>query len=406
MLCQFSVSNFGCIRDTATLDLQATALTEHRESVFVDVDEETFLPLAVIYGPNGAGKSTVLQAIYALVLTVILPVQATTLNYEKSEERINQTGYMPRISPFRFSDKAKTLPTKFEMFFRTSNNEFQYNLHIQKEKVVYERLARKSLEGQRYSQLFERDAQSIELHSYFKDYTVQDMPNHLPLLSYLMITHGKNTILRDVRDWFENRIEMWDFGNPIKEGHINVAEDKAKELIIEMFEEMDIDITDYRVIRDDSGRIKNIYTKHTVQGKDYELELAEESKGTIKLFSILPLIVRALAKGSTLVIDELDAKLHPLLLQYIIELFSNPYINKRKSQLLFTSQDISTMSLDILRRDEIWFVAKSEEQATKLYSLVEFNLARKDAVVGKQYLEGRYGADPYLKRMIDWSKEE
>ena len=106
-------------------------------------------------------------------------------------------------------------------------------------------------------------------------------------------------------------------------------------------------------------------------------------------------------------IDELDAKVHPVLLRYVIMLFNNMEINRNGAQLIFTSHDLSTMNNDIFRRDEIWFVAKGKEQNSKLYSLVEFKntkgeSVRMDAKYDKQYLEGKYGADPYLKTIIDW----
>ena len=115
-----------------------------------------------------------------------------------------------------------------------------------------------------------------------------------------------------------------------------------------------------------------------------------------------------ISEEGTLVIDELDAKIHPLLLKHIIMLYNNFEINKHGAQLIFTSHDLSTMNSEVFRRDEIWFVAKGNEQNSKLYSLVEFKnpdgtSVRKDAKFDKQYLEGKYGANPYLKKIIDWS---
>lgn len=152
-----------------------------------------------------------------------------------------------------------------------------------------------------------------------------------------------------------------------------------------------------------------VYTSHLVDTKRYELELTEESNGTIKVFGMLPHIAGCLLNGSTLVVDELDAKLHPLLLKYIIGLFSNPEINKNGAQLIFTSHDLSTMNSDTFRRDEIWFIAKGKDQGSKLYSLIEFKLddgrtERKDSRYDKRYLEGRYGADPYFRKIIDWGE--
>ena len=127
------------------------------------------------------------------------------------------------------------------------------------------------------------------------------------------------------------------------------------------------------------------------------------------MFGLLPFIAKSLVYGTTLVIDELDAKIHPVLLQNVIERFTDLNINRKGGQLIFTSHDLSTMNSTLFRRDEIWFVAKGNGQNSKLYSLVEFKndkgeSVRKDAKFDKQYLEGKYGADPYLKKIIDWGK--
>ena len=150
-----------------------------------------------------------------------------------------------------------------------------------------------------------------------------------------------------------------------------------------------------------------VFTKHVVDEFEAELNLFDESSGTRKLFGLLPFIAKSLLKGTTLVIDELDAKIHPVLLKYLIMTFSDMEKNKKGAQLIFTSHDLSTMNSEVFRRDEIWFVAKGNRQNSKLYSLVEFKnkkgeSVRKDAKFDKQYLEGKYGADPYLRKIIDW----
>ena len=106
-----------------------------------------------------------------------------------------------------------------------------------------------------------------------------------------------------------------------------------------------------------------------------------------------------------LIMDELDAKLHPKLLRYVISMFKNKKINKHGAQLLFTSHDIATMKNTVFRRDEIWFAALNEKHSSEIYSLYE--IRREDnervnstAAFDKQYLEGRYGADPYLQNML------
>ena len=173
-----------------------------------------------------------------------------------------------------------------------------------------------------------------------------------------------------------------------------------------MIQEMDLDIVDFRVEEKENDRI-DIFTKHCVDDVETEINLFDESSGTQKLFGLLPFIAESLTTGNVLVIDELDAKIHPILFRHIIMMFNDMNINKHKAQLIFTSHDLSTMNSEVFRRDEIWFVAKGNAQNSKLYSLVEFKnvkgqSVRKDAKFDKQYLEGKYGADPYLRRIVDW----
>ena len=201
------------------------------------------------------------------------------------------------------------------------------------------------------------------------------------------------------------------YGNPYQELRTAIARsEEVRTLVLKMLREMDLDIEDFRIEEKDEDHIE-IYTKHIVEGYSTELALSEESSGTRKLFGLLPYIAKSLVCGTTLVIDELDAKIHPLLLQHIIETFTDMTINRHGAQLIFTSHDLSTMNNHVFRRDEIWFVAKGKNQNSKLYSLVEFKdengvSIRKDAKFDKQYLEGKYGADPYLQRIIDWGSAD
>ena len=147
--------------------------------------------------------------------------------------------------------------------------------------------------------------------------------------------------------------------------------------------------------------------RHEVGGKAYELRLSEESAGTQKLMGLAAYLMTALERGGTVVVDELDAKLHPKLLRYVILLFKDPEVNKSGAQLIFSSQDVSTMRNDVFRRDEIWFAARGEGEASQLWSLADIheangNLVSKNAAFDKQYLSGRYGADPYLTRIEEW----
>lgn len=404
MLCQFTVKNYKSIRDEVTFDMQAAAISEHEDRIIRDKDGEIFLPVSAIYGPNGGGKSNVLEALHTLAVKVLRPLYATGDN----EERIFLQKKMI-IEPFAFSEETKSEPTEFEIFFRTELAEYRYILHVNRDVVVDERLDRVKMDTGRRSALFERGKEIMLKGAFAKLKISDELSETLPLLSYLGITYKKNEVVKDVLEWFEYRIDFLNYGNPMEELRMAVSSSEAvKHLMLQMIQEMDLDIVDFRVVKDENDRI-DVYTKHMVEGRETELNLLEESSGTKKLFGLMPFIADSLLSGTTLVIDELDAKIHPVLLRYIIMMFSNMSINKKKAQLIFTSHDLSTMNSEVFRRDEIWFVAKGNSQNSQLYSLVEFKnekgeSVRKDAKFDKQYLEGKYGADPYLKRIIDWGK--
>lgn len=405
MLCQFTVRNYKSIRDEITFDMQATAISEHEDRVIKEIDGEVYLPVSVIYGPNGGGKSNVLEALHTLNSKVLRPLCATC---DKSD-----CDYKVRripVEPFAFAEESKKEPTEFEVFFRTKLAEYRYILQIKEDEVVYESLDRVKLETGRRSALFTRDVNEVNLKGVFGKFKISnELSATLPLLSYLGITYKKNAIVNDVLEWFEDSIDFLNYGNPYQELGAAVAKsEEIKNLVLDMIREMDLDIEDFRIEEKDENRIE-VYTKHIVDGYSAKINLSEESSGTKKLFNLLPFIAKSLVYGTTLVIDELDAKIHPVLLQNIIERFTDLNINRKGGQLIFTSHDLSTMNSEIFRRDEIWFVAKGNRQNSKLYSLVEFKndkgeSVRKDAKFDKQYLEGKYGADPYLRKIIDWGK--
>ena len=404
MLCQFTVKNYKSIREEVTFDMQAAAISEHEDKVIKDKDGEQFLPVSAIYGPNGGGKSNVLEALHTLAAKVLRPLYATADN----DDRVFLQKKLI-IEPFAFSEETKNEPTEFEIFFRTEIAEYRYILHVKRDVVVYESLDRVKLDTGRKSALFERD-EEIVLKGVFAKLKISDeLSTTLPLLSYLGITYKKNEVVKDALEWFEYGIDFLNYGNPIEELRMAVSNsDDVKQLMLDMIQEMDLDIVDFRVVEDENDRI-DVYTKHMVEEYETELNLLEESSGTKKLFGLMPFIASSLLTGTVLVIDELDAKIHPVLLRYIIMMFTDMSINKKKAQLIFTSHDLSTMNSEVFRRDEIWFVAKGNAQNSKLYSLVEFKnekgeSVRKDAKFDKQYLEGKYGADPYLRRIIDWGK--
>jgi uncharacterized protein len=416
MLCQFTFENFKSFKNEATLDLYAEKISEHENSLIIDIyDSEKFLPVTSIYGPNGGGKSSVLEAFVHLSHKVLLPVIALKSMANSKEESL-EDGKMKEFKSFPTDEKEKyylfdkscrELPVKFDVLFRVNKTEYRYQLNILHSDIAEENLYAKNLQTGDLEILFERDASDIYIGDILGEVKVGNIKSSIPLLSHLSINYDIETI-DDVIKWFLE-CRVLDYDNPYQDKRIVFLKDKNREdVFIKMLAEMDINITGIRTEEDANGKITAVYTTHCLEdGSCEELHFEEESSGTRKLFGLLPFLLGCLHKGSLVIADEMDAKLHPKLLRYIIGLFTNPSINTMGAQLILTSHDMSTMKPAVFRRDEIWFSALNKKNESKLYSLVEFRKdngakVRPDEIYDKQYIEGRYGADPYLKNILDW----
>ena len=395
MLCQFSFENFKSYREETTFDFQAENLPEFDDTLLRTENGADLLPVGVLYGPNGGGKSNLLQAFACLVSLVVKPI----VGLEKNRQ---QGIYQQRITraPFMFDSESKDAPTAFQIFFRIGKREYQYYLSL-KDEIIYEALYWKNLGGKRTGTVFERDGQKIELGSSISKANINREVNpKMPYLSFLAINYNI-PIIAEVQEWFESCI-LLDYGNTKFEYTMNFfLNGNLDQNIIHALNEMGIDLTGFRFDEEQ----QRSYTQRTIDGQVFELPFQEESEGTKKLLGALPVILLALNEGRLIVIDELDAKLHPKLLRYVIMLFKNPTINRHGAQLLFTSHDMSTMKNTVFRRDEIWFAAEDEQHQSKIYSLSDIRQEdntriKNTAAYDKQYLEGRYGADPYLSNMI------
>ncbi len=413
MLCQFAFKNFKSFKDEAFLDFCAEQITDNNESLIIDRDGEKFLPIVSIYGPNGGGKSTVLEALGFLRQTIVKPVIASKINEDISaeEKQILSTSIeeTSREKYHKFNELCERTPIEFEIQFRTKDIEYRYEISILKNEITRENLYYRLLDNEDVVIIFERTEEDCVVGDDIEFISVEKVKSSLPLLSHLASSYDIG-IIDNVLSWFMS-ISYLDYDNPISDKRILVPKQpKEKTQFFSMLKEMDINITDLRIEEDAEGKLKDIFCKHLVDGKEFELRIQEESSGTRKIFSCLARINTCLKDGKILVADELDAKLHPKLLRFIIELFTNPLKNKNGAQLLITSHDMINMNPEVFRRDEIWFCALNANNASNLYSLIAFKeengkQPRKDAIYGKRYLEGKYGADPYIRRGLDWGAE-
>lgn len=421
MIYEFNFKNFRSYRSGAGIDFTAKPIGEFKESLIVQkADKTELLPVCAIYGPNGGGKSSVLFALLALRNIIIEPLVQMVFMKSKNEKlaSLSIEELQDTIKPiiigeeyYKWDSRSGDEPTEFSILFSLDKHKYRYEISLLKNTIYEENLFFEDLDnGDMYS-IFERDKEEIYLDEKLQSIDIDRINESLPIISYISMFKNIDVIDEVVK--FFLRIQIVDFDKPTQDRKIWVsAIEKNKKQVLNVLKSMGIDICDINIEYAEDGKVKNIYTVHFLEnGSRKELKFEEESSGTRKVFSILPVILNVIKSGNLLVIDELDAKLHPVLLQKIIEMFTNPMINIKGAQLLFTSHDLTTMNNKVFRRDEIWFSAINAYDESVLYSLVDFrkengDKPRNDENYNKQYLEGRYGADPYMYKIKNWEEIE
>ena len=404
MLVQFSVKNFQSIKDQVTLDMRKMNIGEHKETLI----EDSFLPVSVLYGPNGGGKSTVLRALIMLLSNVVEPLRIVTNNQRLAAPLLTPT-------PYLLDRESRQKNTEFELVLKINGIQYRLCMEFLNGKIVYESLQEKGERG-KPALLYERENERLLIGEKLKDIPVKEMriADNIPAISSLKLVYNTSPI-REITDWIMHCGAI-DYSEPAVEELIKSAvsisdrNEGLSKAMKRLANYLNLGIDDFELeFSDETKRSFRVKTYHKMPDGTYNLLLNMESMGTQKIFNLLPFIVASLQNGTTLIVDELDAKIHPKMLERIIGLFTNRNNNPKGAQLLFTSHDLSTMRSEVFRRDEIWFAAKNEGESTELYSLADLKgqdgeIIRTDASYSKQYLAGRYGADPYFQALTNWEE--
>lgn len=420
MLLQFNFKNHRSFRDKVSFDMSATKITEHPEHV-VSTAKEKILRVAAIYGANASGKTNVYDAFDYMTYYI-----AESFYFGDDDNGRNQSSRRSariKETPFLFDEKSAKNETLFEVFFTDSHEKieriYQYGFVLKDSIVLEEWLYSKAKTASNYKTIFCRDSGNNE-------YDLSGIPPRLQ--ENIKISLGKMTLilslgaklqvpkLKQVRDWFLKN-EIVSFGDPVenlfRSSMIPQGFDECTDVqqkVVEYFSSFDDSIKGFEVEKivvkednKDEGKYKIDTLHKMINSKDMaKLPLQEESHGTLKMFALFPYLQDVLKNGSVLFVDELNAKLHPLLVRNIILTFANPKLNTNNAQLIFTTHDTWQLSNDLMRRDEIWFTEKNSEGISNLYSLADFvdedgDKIRKDENYEKNYLIGKYGAIPSLK---------
>ena len=382
MLIQFNFKNFKSFRDEATLDLSASKMTEFSDRV-VTVGSEKILPVAAIYGANASGKSNIYNAFEYMSDYV-----GDSFKYGDEEEKFEE--FKP--TPFLFDSTSASAESSFEVYFTLpgdkSERTYNYGFCIDKEGVTEEWLNSKAKTARKYSTVFYRGTSDDELDLSGFPKSSRDNIQVALEKQVLIISLGAKLKVgkcKAIRDWFLAN-EFADFGDPFTNFFMSrrlpkgfVENKDVQQKVVEYFASFDEHIKDFRIekvphdgeTKEDTYKINALHKM--VDSDDMaEIPLGMESAGTLKMFALYPELQEVLEKGSVFFIDELNARLHPLLVRNFLLTFLNPEINSNHAQIVFTTHDTWQLSNQLLRRDEIWFVEKDEKGISTLYSLADF----------------------------------
>jgi uncharacterized protein len=412
MLIEFSVGNYRSFKEKVTFSMVAANLVSQDKdldinNVFAVDTELSLVKSAAIYGANASGKSNLAKALQFMKWFMV--------NSSKETQSTEAIG----VERFKLSTETDDQPSFFEIVFLLDGQQHRYGFTADREKVVSEWLF--YVPKTRETKLFSRQDNDFDIAKVYKADGIASKTRSNALflsVSAQFNVHKSESILNwlttqlglisglDDEMFFQNRANM-------------IFRDAVHEDATKLLKRFDLGIIDIRrkaeVQTDDdkslgimrsifgsdyNKQIETIHQKFNKEKQPMSLELfnlsLEESEGTKKLFVLVSLLVSALKHSKILMIDEFDARLHPLMSRSIVELFNSNETNPHNAQLILMTHDTNLLSNKIFRRDQIWFTEKDRYGATALYSLTEYKV-RNDASFGSDYIKGKYGAIPYIQ---------
>lgn len=413
MLIEFSVKNFLSFKDKVTLSMEKGNGDENLDNV-IYCGDYNLLKTATVYGANASGKSNLLKALTCAILMV------------RNSNLIPVGGKWNFIRPFLFDEITKNKPSEFEFIFVTNNIKYRYFFSANSDKIYDEVFD--AYYSQKPTNIFKRTNTNIyEFNNDKAKLEILSSNNTENKLFLATATTWNYEKTKDAFLWFVNGIDTYSSFDDIADKDLidySNNEENLKEFSLKLLKEADILIKDIKVDYeekemtdpiaglDNKYKIKNvnIELEHEVVDANknvhsYKLNFFEESSGTRVLFAVAPFLKRAFESNKVIIVDELEKSMHPSLVEFIVKLFNNKEINKVNSQLIFTTHAINLLNLELLRRDQIWFTEKNPEtECSDLYPLDSFSV-RKDENILKGYMNGRYGAVPFIKDIGLWQEK-
>lgn len=389
MLVQFTVKNVLSFKEETVLDMTAVNAYKEHESNLIDIGlKEKFLKVAAIYGANASGKSN----LYLAMSYFQNIIRKSFDNVDENERNAIAEYYIP----FLFEENEEN--SEFQIIVMSGQYEYKYGFEYNAQCVVAEWMYRKNTETNRSTIVFERTTDFADFGPAVRkecDIYREQIPAETLVLSFFNKLKLKTDIFSNVYASIMGTLVVTsDFCEDTRLLDLMLPQiiDKEQDKLVEFLTAIDTGIKDIDYDQDDKG--VDFYTMHLGRnGELYPLGLFFESEGTIKSIMLYIYARMAIMGGASMFVDELNVKLHPLLLKFIIDLF---YEEDTKAQLIYTTHDTTLMDKKFFRRDQIWFVQKDEFGYSELTALSDFRV-RSDASFEKDYLAGVYGGIPLIR---------
>ncbi|TAK36458.1 MAG: ATP-binding protein [Chloroflexota bacterium] len=417
MLLEFSVRNYKSFRDLCRFSMVAAKISARDKHIDENnvcrVDDDlSLLTSAAVYGANASGKSNLTAALNFM--------RRFVSNSSKDTQAMEPIG----VEEFRLSTETAGQPSFFEVVFLLGGKKHRYGFEVDRGRVVSEWLHH--VPTVREAALFTRSGDNIILSSSFREGRGIKEKTRKNALFLSVVAQFNGQIAQDVLGWFMRLNVISGITDDSTRGYTlrSFEGSHYRNDIIRFVKELDLGISDLHIEKtkltpealpsDMPSALKDLiltsteaelvsvrttHRKYDAEGNPAAVEIFDldvhESQGTQKLFNLAGPVIDTLSAGKILIIDELDARLHPLITLAIVGLFNSKRTNPHNAQLVFTTQDTGLLSNKVFRRDQIWFTEKDARGATHLYSLAEYRV-RNDESFGKHYLSGKYGAIPFI----------
>jgi AAA15 family ATPase/GTPase len=386
------------------------------------------LPSVAIYGKNGGGKSNVIRAFWLAT------------QFIKNAQRTQHEKALIPVIAFSLNDYSEDEPTEFEFVYSLDNVKYWYGFTATREKIIKEYLYHAPKKQK--AKIFSREGQTF---SFTEDKARRKLISETVAENQLFFSVActmNDSACSNAMRWFREKVffsrdysdiphQLLDYSNDTnmlkaiseyaKAADLGIEEmqfeinsqevDDAHSLSEKLPEEVQVVLTQFLQTLSETSNNSEVRLKmgevtaiSMHQGKTrngesqlFSLELADESDGTRKLMSIAPAIESVLSNGGILLIDEIERELHPILVNFIVSKFQSKHTNPKGAQMIFTTHNTELMNMELLRRDQFYFVDKQQEDgASELYSIREF-FTRTTENMRKGYLLGKYGATPDIQ---------